>query len=155
MKIGKDVKVHDIVLASRFRQIYDLRRFLEQMDAAASDRCLITWIVAREDIDEQICRIIGNEYHPLPEYAIIVNLLQNLGIRPEIEFFETTETHRFASRQDAVENALRGYRIEKDRLPKTLEDAITSGLEYADEYFWRHTPATWALIQWNKKQQVR
>ena len=149
-RISRDIALHDIVLASRFRQIMNLMKFLEQMHLAARECCYITWIAEREEMDANICDILGKEYHPLPDYFVIVNMLENMNISPSVEIFETLETHEFNSEQDAIENTMRGYLIEDQEARNKIAQMVASGLEYREGYVVRNTPAKWALVGWEK-----
>ncbi|MFO8101395.1 MAG: methyltransferase domain-containing protein [Dehalococcoidia bacterium] len=149
-RIGPDIPVHDIVLASRFRQITDLRGFLEKMNAAAIDKCYLTWIAEREEMDARICQILGREYHPLPDYSIIPKVLHDLGIEARVDFFSTRSTHRFESEEAAIEEAARGYEVQTFSQQERLSSLVRSGLEYREGYWWRDIDARWALIWWQK-----
>ncbi len=149
-RIGRDVPVHDIVLASRFRQIMNLRKFLEQMHLAASERCYLTWIAEREEKDAKICAILGREYHLLPEYFLIINMLESMGISACVDLFETMETHRFESDQEAIDDAIRGYIVADTEIRHRIAQLATSGLEYRGGYVWKKAPVKWALIWWTK-----
>ncbi len=150
-RIGTEINLHDIVLASRFRQITNLQLFLEHMHKAADKRCYMTWIAEREEMDAEICAVSEREYHPLPEYFLIVNMLDSMGLSTHVEIFETNETHKFESKQDAIENAMRGYKVESPDIRAIIAEMAMSGLEHKDGYWWDNTLAKWALIWWEKR----
>lgn len=149
-RIGTEINQQDIVIASRFRQILNLQKFLEQMHAAAIARCYFTWIAEREEMDAKIFNILGNEYHSLPDYSIIVNMLNSIGISANIDFFDTTETHRFDSETEAIDDTLRGFRVADVDVLQRITQLAISGLEHKQGCLWRNTPAKWALISWSK-----
>ncbi len=149
-RIGPDIPMHDIVLASRFRQITNLGKFLEQMHTAARDRCYLTWIVTRKELDSHICEILGKEYHPLPDYSIIPRMLESMGISASVDIFEAAGTHRFETVEAAIEDATRGYIIESEQSSEQIISLVQNELKEEAGYTWRDTSTAWALIRWRK-----
>ncbi len=73
-----------------------------------------------------------------------------MSIITNVEIFETTEIHRFTCKQDAIDNTMRGYRIEDHGIRNQIEQLATYELEYQEGYLWGKTSAKWALIWWEK-----
>lgn len=149
-RIGIDIESHDIVLASRFRRLIPIRKFLEQMNQAATKLCYLTWIVDREEIDPQICEILKKEYHSLPRYDLISNVLSRMEISATVEFFESLDTHRFENENDAIEEAARGYKIESREAKERIAALVKSELKQRDGFWWKDTTTKWALVWWRK-----
>jgi SAM-dependent methyltransferase len=149
-RIGIDIEPHDIVLASRFRRLIPIQNFLEQMHQASNHLCYLTWIVDRKEIDSEICEILGKEYHPLPDYKIICNVLNNMGIEANVDIFEAQDTHRFESEEDAVEEVMRGYKVESHEAKERITALVKSELKQRDGFWWKDTTTKWALIWWRK-----
>ena len=150
IEIGTDIEQHDIVLASRFRQMIPLQKFLEQMDRAARRFCYLTWIVNRKELDPHICEILGKEYYPLPEYNIIPSMLASMGINAHVDIFEAAGTHKFETIEQAVEDATRGYRIENEQASEQITSLVQNELTDDGGYLCQDTSTTWALIWWGK-----
>lgn len=149
-RIGTDIKPHDIVLASRFRRLIPIRKFLEQMHQAATKLCYLTWIADRKEIDPQICEILNKEYHTLPGYDLIPNVLSSMKIDATVEFFESLDTHRFENENSAIEEATRGYKIESHEAKERIAALVKSELKQRDGFYWKDTTTKWALIGWRK-----
>jgi len=149
-RIGTDIEPHDIVLASRFRRLIPIRKFLEQMNQASNRLCYLTWIIERSELDPKICQILGKEYHPLPEYSIIPKMLKSMGISPKVDLFEAPGTHQFVSEEGAVEEAMRGYKIENQEAKERIAALINNELKQRDGFWWKDTTTQWTLIWWQK-----
>ncbi len=149
-RIGIDIEPHDIVLASRFRRLIPIRKFLEQMNQAATKLCYLTWIADRKEIDPQICKILDKEYYPLPSYDLISNVLSSMGIDTTVEFFESSDTHRFDSENGAIEEAMMGYKIANQEVKERIAALIKNELQQRDGFWWKDTTTQWALIWWRK-----
>ncbi len=147
-RIGIDIEPHDIVLASRFRQMIPLPRFLEKMDSAANRTCYLTWIAEREESDEVICKLLNREYHPLPEYSIIPNMLRSMGIDAKVDIFEAVGQHQFETMEQAVEEATRGFNVENDDQREKIKSYVENELGYDNGCFYKDTTTKWALIWW-------
>ena len=145
-----DIDQHDIVLASRFRQMRPLKGFLEQMHRTSKRLCYLTWIAERKEIDPQICEILNIEYHPLPSYDLIVNALTSMEIDATVEFFESLDTHRFESENDAFEEATKGYKIDSNVSKEKIDTLLKDELKQKDGFWWKYTTTKWALIWWYK-----
>ncbi|MFC2027206.1 methyltransferase domain-containing protein [Chloroflexota bacterium] len=145
-----NIDQHDIVLASRFRQMKPLKGFVEQMHRATKKLCYITWIADRKEIDSQICEILNIDYHPLPKYDLVSNLLSSIEIDATVEFFESSDTHRFENENDAIEEATREYKIESSEARDKITPLVASELKQKDGFWWRDTTTKWALIWWHK-----
>ncbi|MFO8009333.1 MAG: class I SAM-dependent methyltransferase [Dehalococcoidia bacterium] len=149
-EIGTTIDRHDIVLASRFRWMTPLETFIRKMDAAARERCYLTWIVERHDVDSLIAELLGEESNPLPRHSILCNAIESIGISAATEIFESIERNRFESEEDALRDALRGHQIPDETLRKTIIDLVSSRLIYKDGYWYLNENTKWALIWWVK-----
>lgn len=153
-EIGRDIEPHDVVLASRFFPLPVLRPFLEWMNRAARELCYLTWIVGEREEDRVISRILGTEYHPLPEYGIIYNLLYTMGLHPRVDIFESRGVQSFESIEDAVHDLARGYGAAMASRGKRaeIESWIAGRLQKQGDRFQRPIVSRWALIWWGKDE---
>jgi len=151
-KIGYDVETHDVVLASRSLPMGNLRKSLEQMHRASRRLCYLTWIVGGRENEAAICEVLGKEYHPLPEYPIIYNMLYEMGIYANIEIFETTAVHRFSSLDEAVNESVKGYgeEVKTRQLQEKVSALLESQLTFEKKHCYLNTRTKWALISWRK-----
>jgi SAM-dependent methyltransferase len=150
LEIGRDVDPHDVVLASRSLPMGNLRRSLEQMHQAAQRLCYLTWIVGEREMETRICDILGEEYHPFPDYTIIYNILYSMGICANIEIFKAVGMRRFADLDEAVTETVRDRELQSDQFEHVreyLKDALTAN----DSQYIQDLTSQWALIWWGKE----
>ncbi len=150
VEIGTTIDRHDIVLASRFRWMTPIDTFVRNMDAAARERCYLTWIVERHDIDSQIAQILGEELSPLPHHSILCNAIESIGINAATDMFESIEWRGFESEEDAIRDALRGRQIPDETLRNTTIDLVRSRLTCKEGRWYLNESTRWALIWWVK-----
>ena len=160
--VDKDLEKHDIVIASRsMGWEYNLEKFLRNMDEAAKKRAYVVWGASDRTFDIGMFKAIGRPYGETRTYIVIYNLLYQMGIRANIEIFQTeansmpyknideamTElTNRFARRGTNEEF----NQNEKEKLKKYLEENFTQSsngtVSFKNETKFKH-----ALIWWDKK----
>ena len=150
LKVGTDIDFHDVVLASRCLPMGDLRKSLTNIDQAARKLCYLTWIVASTGLQAKACEILGREYHPMPDYTIIYNMLRGIGICANVEIFETRGRRRFPDLEAAVTDAVRGHEIEDTQAKERLKAFLESELPYDDGHFYHDVTMKWALLWWRK-----
>ena len=102
--IGKNVDKHDVVVASRsMGWEHNLERFLRGMDDAAKKRAYIVWGAGDRPFDIGLYKAIGKPYGETRTYIVIYNLLYQMGIRANVEIFQTKPT---AMSYSSVDEAL-------------------------------------------------
>ena len=149
VEIGRDIELHDIVLASRCLQTTKLRRFLLQMDKAAKKQCFIAWGAGARDDDAEICNALDIVYKPPPSYMVVFNLLFEMGILANIEIHPRPITRWYLDLDEAVFSLLRGRSMEKSAI-ETLKTYYQKHLTFRDGRYWRVIREPWALISWTK-----
>jgi SAM-dependent methyltransferase len=147
-EIGRDVSVHDVVLASRSLPMGDLRVTLPKLIAAGRRAWFIIWRVADPaDLPAMAAVALGRPYQSFPEYPILVGLLYNLGIYADVEVYATHARRRFGSLDEAADEAVRGTPLsgaEKARLKTSLGEMLRR-----DQTGWfQELAMRWALIWW-------
>jgi SAM-dependent methyltransferase len=148
-RIGIDVPVHDIVLASRSLPMGNLRLSLTRMNEAARQFCYLTWIAGSRENDIIVCEALGEEYHPYPEYLIIANILCTLGIKANVEIFQAVSNNRYLTPDEAVNETLRGREADIASREK-IKNYLTNKLIFREGYYYQKTVSQWALIWWSK-----
>jgi SAM-dependent methyltransferase len=151
--VGADLEVHDVVLCSRCLSGTKLSENLKRINDAAARTCYITWrAITNDDFKVELFQILKREYFPHPEYTLIYNALYKMGIRAKIEIFSSTNEERYLSIEEAVENFLRGEKIDSDEIRRDLAAFARSKLNYENNSFCRSSTYLWALIWWQKEQ---
>jgi SAM-dependent methyltransferase len=150
LHVGKNLNIHDVVLASRSLPMGSLKESLLKMNAAARNYCYLTWVVGGNDITEELCAIAALEYHPFPEYIIILNLLYSLGINANLEIFTVSGTRKFSSLDEAINRSFKGYEIESKEVYRRLVEHLKTRLTNDNGCYRHEFKSKWALIWWQK-----
>ncbi len=160
--IGKDVEKHDIVVASRsMGWEQNLERFLRGMDDAAKKRVYVVWGAGDRPFDIGVYKAIGRPYGETRTYIIIYNLLYQMGIRANIEIFQTKPSAMaYRSVDEAVSEMSKRFERrntneqlteeEKNKLKKYLKETLTESKDGTFS-FSNKKPTLHALIWWDKK----
>jgi SAM-dependent methyltransferase len=144
-----ELGTHDVVIASRSLPMGNLRQSLTRIHEAGRKRCYVTWIAERNESDARICRLTGNEYHPFPDYLIMVNMLYTMGITANVEIFSVVDEYCFAGPQEAIQNVTRGRPITAEVREK-LNEYFRDLLVFEGGFWRRRMENKWALIWWKK-----
>jgi ubiquinone/menaquinone biosynthesis C-methylase UbiE len=159
--IGQDIKKHDLVVASRsMGWERDLRLFLANMDKAAKKRAYIVWGAGDRPFDIGMYNAIGRPYGETRTYIILYNLLYQMGIRANIEVFQTIPTGMsYKSVDDAVESIRKRFEkrgnheeLTSEELKK-LQKYFTETLKQTNDGTFRFAnkaSTRQALIWWKK-----
>jgi hypothetical protein len=160
--IGKDVEKHDVVVASRsMGWERNLERFLRGMDEAAKKRAYVVWGAGDRPFDIGLYKAIGRPYGETRTYIVIYNLLYQMGIRANIEIFETKATAMtYNSVDEALSDLSKRFERrntneeltpeEKNSLKKYLKETLTETKD-GTYRFNSKKPALQALMWWDKK----
>lgn len=161
-EISKDVKQHDIVVASRsMGWEYNLEKFLGNLDNAAKKRVYVIWGASDRNFDIDLYKAIGRPYRETRTYIIIYNLLYQMGIRANIEIFQTkTNSMKYKTVDEAMSEQIKRFErrgnneelnsAEKYRLQKYLKETL---MKTEDGTFRRDDSKAMkhALIWWKKE----
>jgi len=160
--IGKDVEKHDIVVASRsMGWEYNLERFLRGMDEAAKKRAYVVWGAGDRPFDIGLYKALGRPYGETRMYIVIYNLLYQMGIRANIEIFQTEPSAiTYKSIDEAMSELSRRFerrntneeltQEEKNKLNNYLKETLTETIDGTFR-FNHKKPTLHALIWWDKK----
>ena len=102
--IGKDIKPHDIVIASHSLAMANIKTALLKMDQAAKQRIYIFDFAGqpRWDYLDLWPRLYGEAFVPGPNYIFVVNILYQMGITANVEVWEHQGPKQIQSLEDAV-----------------------------------------------------
>lgn len=150
----KDIGKYDVVIASRSVIWLDLREALSRIDRIARQRVYLTRFVGLNPMDVKVYKAIEREYHPMPDYIYLYNLLYQMGIHAHIDIIETTHIMRYPDLTRAMDNwrwRIKDLSPEEEKrlkahLEQYLDEKAGTG-ELQMESNWR-----WALIWWQKHE---
>lgn len=154
VKIGIDIKPHDIVVASRaISRTGDLCESLQKINQAAREYAYITaWSGEEGDFPQNFLKAIGRSYTNTPDDIYVYNILHKIGIRPNVEQLECRNPIYYKDH----EHALQSYQMLLNLTPEETMCART----YLKENLVRRrdgryeTPETrtwWSLFWWKKQ----
>jgi ubiquinone/menaquinone biosynthesis C-methylase UbiE len=150
--IGKDFQLHDVVLASRsLPSGSDITRAIKLIDKSAGHACYITLKADSYDpLEADLCRVLDIDYHPLPEYTILYNLIYSLGIYANIEIFKTSDRRTYSSLEEAYTQIVRSYPVNDGQVRQKITDFLADRLQQRDGSLKLEKKTDWALIWWEK-----
>jgi hypothetical protein len=152
--IGRAIKSHDLVVASRSFPEQRPKHTLRQLNDAARKGVYITMWVNGDEYEtfyRLSYRAIGKDYHPSPDYIYVYNMLYQEGIFANLEFIEYIDHLQYANIDVAMEDWMWRIRPENDdqknRLKHYLQEQFIWNKESKLE---KRLRCRWALIWWSK-----
>jgi len=141
---------HDVVISSRSLGMFDLKEELTKIDRAAKWYAYVTWKTGKRKFEEGVYKMLGREYHDYPSYIYICNMLYQMGIYANVEFFECKRVCRLN-----LDDAIADWRCrigdlceeEEERLKEYLMENLT---ETEEGTLISGEKSKWALIWWKK-----
>lgn len=117
----KDVGEHDIVICSRSIHLvsaeeyhetghaqlrWNLAGALSKMNLLARSQVLLTsWAPYVSTLEQDLCQLVGKTYVPPPDYIYIYNVLYQMGIYADVEFWH----HRRRRVFETIDEALKEF----------------------------------------------
>ncbi len=147
----KDLPRCDVAIASRsIPGGSDIKRSIWLMNEVALKSCHITWRVRGNDpLDRQISEIMNIDIDYSPEHAILYNVIEGMGIHPDVRTFTLKREKEFSSLEDAFFQIVRSRDIDTPTSKKVME-LLDEKLEKRDGYLYQKKDTTWVLFSWNK-----
>lgn len=142
-----DLPQVDIAVASRSTLVMDLKTALLKLNRQALARVYTTHRVNPTFIDTKILQAIGREVIGLPTYIYAVNILQQLGINPQVNYIRGSQNSpEFANFDDFVESINRSLKdltaLEKEKLHHYYAKCCQSNQPVA------YSARDWAMVAW-------
>jgi SAM-dependent methyltransferase len=149
--LDKDVEKHDVVLSSRSISGAKLADSLVKMDLLAKRACYITWRAnSYEESEMEICKLLNKEYRPYAEYVVIYNLLYQMGIRSDMEIFESHQEEVYPDIEAAAAGLNRGALPPDEGIRQRAYAYVREKLVFQNGLWHRNSKYSWALIHWKK-----
>jgi precorrin-6B methylase 2 len=160
--IGKDIPKHDVVVACRSMGLeQDVKTFLKKMDDAATRYAYIVWGAQERKFDIALYNALERPYEETRTHVILFNILDQMGIRANVEIFESKPTVMGYNSIDAAFTSLRERfkRMQMNRklnpteekklkrfLQTNLKQTADGKYAFKQDDYTKH-----ALIWWDKK----
>lgn len=150
----------DVAFASRSIVTSDLRDSLERLSSVARRKCCITLSTGHSPrSDENILRAIGMTEAVGRDYWYALNILIQMGIKPELQYIKSARHDIYESFDEAYGNAslmLEGMGElvtpqRKHQLAQNLHAWVTEHLKPCESGFMFDEPrvVSWAFISWD------
>ncbi|MDD5014888.1 MAG: class I SAM-dependent methyltransferase [Atribacterota bacterium] len=98
-----DIEKYDIVIASRCLGMFDLKKELIKLNNASRGYIYLTNIAEENEFfSEEIYKLAGKKYFPLPNYFSIYNLLYQMGISAKIDFITANIRECYSTIDQAI-----------------------------------------------------
>lgn len=158
VEAGKDIELeYDVAIASNSINLlgakeirknnkkqldWNLTETLQKIDAVGKN-CYFTMPILRHKEFPEVYATLGKKCNPFPDYIVVHNVLHQIAIKPEIDYFWSQ-----CKKHNNPEKVLK--RIEwfcniKPEQKKILKDKIRCCVDKSDKSL-----QVWALIQWSK-----
>ncbi|MDD2235637.1 MAG: class I SAM-dependent methyltransferase [Kiritimatiellae bacterium] len=141
----------DLVLASRSVDAEDMQAALTRLNGLAARRVCLTYRVGRSYLAESLLEAVGREVPPRPDHDLLMNILEQMGLRAHLDFIHTEKCSNYESTEALlrrVEWTLGGLSADE---AKRLE-CFYETLPQEEDGTRRHDHAIiWAFIGWEKE----
>lgn len=143
-----DVPICDIVVASRATLVQDIKQAICKLNRKAKRFIYTTHTVDRHFIDGDIMHAIGRKSPGLPNYIYTVNILNQMGLRPHVDYIDTLidkpQPKDFEQLLSSVEWSIGKLAPnEKQALYSYFEKRSAQGLPV------NRTSRAWAYVWWS------
>jgi SAM-dependent methyltransferase len=158
VEVGKDIKPeYDMAIASnsinllgakenkkngRTQLDWNLTETLHKIDSVGKSNYLTMPILHHKGFSE-VFAALGKSYQPFPDYIVVHNVLHQLAIKPEIQYFPT-RCKRINTPEKALNRIEWIYNITPEQ-KEMLKDKIRSSAENSEKGL-----QVWALIHWHQ-----
>ncbi len=150
VNIYSDIQPHDVVVASLSFFMLDLQTQLQKMNTAAKRNVYLS-LSASKWLDDDLQKIAQYPAPFLPDYVYIFNILNELGIRPNVEVLDCEVIQKFATFQEAFTKFSSQYHIPSTQETK-LRQCLRNLLQERDGAFWLNRSKKVAMLWWTKPQ---
>lgn len=153
IRIGTDIKPHDVVITSRaIARTGDLEKSLKKIDEAATRYAYVTaWGGEQGEFTREFREALGHEYKDTPDDIYVYNILRQMGIHPNVEQIECSNTIRYEN----YNQALSSYKVLFNLTQKEEDIALGFIMKHLNRrkdgrYELPETRIIWSLIWWKK-----
>jgi SAM-dependent methyltransferase len=162
VKIGEDIKKeYDVALASnsinllsakeiqknnRKQLDWNLGETLYKINSVGKNNYVTMHVLHHKGFSE-IFTVIGTEYHPFPDFITVHNVIYQMNLKPEIDYFlAQCKKH---NRPENVINRIEWLCNLNQEQKEILKHKISSNVDKSDKSL-----QVWALIQWHQNRAI-
>jgi SAM-dependent methyltransferase len=152
-QLDRDFQRHDVVVVSRSLPAGEnIKNSLQLIDAAARRSCYITWKAdGWDELESELCAMLGINYVPFPGHVVLYNLLYSLHINAGVELFKTRGCRYYQTLEEAYIQIVRSHPVDEAQKGMVLE-FLAGRLKHKDGSYYQPKDALWAMMWWEKAQ---
>jgi len=152
IEMGKDIKRHDIVVASYSLTMLDLRKSLSKMNKAARQAVFIFEAAGPKYWHYQKLwpKLYGEEFVPSPDYIYIVNVLYQMGIYANVETSEYEFRQRFPTLDEAVQQWQENLKATTPQASEIIKGYLFETLEKEEDGLYLKGTQKMVAIWWTR-----
>jgi len=155
--ISHDLKApYDIVIASLSLTMYDIRKALKKMDAAASGSVHLFWFVDMPFWERMYADLWeplhGTPYHSGPKADCLFGVLYQMGIYPDVMMLPLSKEYRFGSRDEMMAFFRKRFGTKTPEQERMVDAYITPQIRQQGDEMVISGDSTFAHVRWKKKE---
>jgi len=156
IELGKDIKQHDIVVASYALTMLDLTEALSKMNKVAKRAVYIFEAAGQKYWHYRALwpKVYGQEFVFSPDYIYIVNVLYQMGIYANVETSEYELRERFSTLEEAVKQWQKNLNVTTPQATEIIRDYFRKTLNKEEDGWCFKYSQKMALIWWNKDKNT-
>ncbi len=150
---AKEIKPHDIAIASRSMGVRDLAAALHKINNYAKRYVFISDRIGDTPFEKSAFQALGRPFETGPDYIYTLNTLYTLGIYPNVTILKLDRNTTYENMDEAVNSYSWMFKGITPQETVLLEKYISSrivGTENDKITVERDDPPRWALIWWGK-----
>ena len=150
---AKEIKPHDIAIASRSMGVRDLAAALHKINNYAKRYVFISDRIGDTPFEKSAFQALGRPFETGPDYIYTLNTLYTLGIYPNVTVLKLDRNNVYPGMAEAVDSYSWMFRDITPEETILLEKYISSRIVSAADgkiVVRRDNPPCWALIWWEK-----
>jgi SAM-dependent methyltransferase len=150
---AKEIKPHDIAIASRSMGVGDLAAALHKINSYAKKYVFISDRIGDTPFEKSAFTALGRSFEPGPDYIYTLNTLYTLEIHPNVTVLQLNRDTVYTDMAEAVDSYSWMFKAITPEETILLEKYICSRIVSSENgriVVRRDNPARWALIWWEK-----
>lgn len=147
VELSSGLRPHSLIVASYSLFMFNMRAQLQRMLRLATNRICL-FVPAEPRISEDVQMIIHGAIvsSGTPDHVVLFNLLNDMGLDPEVELFSFSSEKRYKTSDDALDEQMRYYKAPLEKRAE-MRRHVFGQLHREDE--------TWILRRVRKTAMLR
>ncbi len=151
---NKQVKKHDIVVASRSMMSGDMKGALSYIVTITGQAAYLTFPVVHLPLDWEAYQAIGRLNKKHAPYIYILNMLYQMGVKANLEILYSKVKVQFPSIEEAISDMQWRTETFTPDDKKKLAEFLHKKFAGQEAPYTHEGKSQWALIWWRKENQV-